>query len=94
MAVPISCPYFFTSTWEPSTLTWEGSTSTWGPSTSTWEAPAALLAVENGPEGVKNVVWGLLASGQQEIRQYRARWRDDDQHFGDWSDIVQVTASP
>ena len=35
-----------------------------------------------------------LVSGQPEVRQYRARWRDDDQPFGDWSDIVQVTASP
>ncbi len=34
------------------------------------------------------------APGQPEVRQYRARWRDDDQPFGDWSDIVQVTARP
>jgi len=35
-----------------------------------------------------------LVAGQPEVRQYRARWRDDDQPFGDWSDIVQVTARP
>jgi len=35
-----------------------------------------------------------LVPGQPEVRQYRARCRDDDQPFGDWSDIVQVTARP
>jgi len=35
-----------------------------------------------------------LAPGQPEVRQYRARWRDDDSPVGDWSDIVQVTAQP
>jgi hypothetical protein len=35
-----------------------------------------------------------LVPGQREVRQYRARWRDDDQPVGDWSDIVQVTARP
>jgi len=35
-----------------------------------------------------------LDPAQPEIRQYRARWRDDDQPFGDRSDIVQVTARP
>ena len=35
-----------------------------------------------------------LVAGQPEVRQYRARWRDDDQPLGDWSDIVQVTARP
>ena len=35
-----------------------------------------------------------LVAGQPEVRQYRARWRDDDQPVGDWSDIVQVTAQP
>ena len=35
-----------------------------------------------------------VVAGQPEVRQYRARWRDDDQPFGDWSDIVQVTARP
>ena len=33
---------------------------TWEASTATWEAPATLLAVENGPEGVNNAVWGAL----------------------------------
>jgi len=37
---------------------------------------------------------GALVCGQPEVRQYRARWPDDDQPFGDWSDIVQVTARP
>ena len=35
-----------------------------------------------------------LVAGQPEVRQYRARWRDDDLPVGDWSDIVQVTARP
>ena len=35
-----------------------------------------------------------LTPGQPEVRQYRARYRDDDQPVGDWSDIVQVTAQP
>jgi hypothetical protein len=32
--------------------------------------------------------------GQPEVRQYRARYRDDDHPLGHWSDIVQVTARP
>jgi len=32
--------------------------------------------------------------GQPEVRQYRPRWRDDNQPLGHWSDIVQVTARP
>lgn len=35
-----------------------------------------------------------LAAGQPEVRQYKARFRDDDLPVGDWSDIVQVTARP
>ncbi|MFH0983065.1 MAG: hypothetical protein V2A79_16220 [Planctomycetota bacterium] len=35
-----------------------------------------------------------LAPDQPEVGQYRARYRDDDQPVGDWSDIVQVTAQP
>ncbi|MCG3138305.1 MAG: hypothetical protein HJJLKODD_02167 [Phycisphaerae bacterium] len=35
-----------------------------------------------------------LVANQPEVRRYRARYRDDDQPVGDWSDIVQVTARP
>ncbi len=35
-----------------------------------------------------------LVPGQPEVRQYRARWRDDDLPFGDWSGIVQVSVGP
>jgi hypothetical protein len=35
-----------------------------------------------------------LAAGQSEVRQYKARFRDDDLPVGDWSDIVQVPARP
>jgi hypothetical protein len=32
-------------------------------------------------------------AGQPENRRYRARYRDDDQPVGEWSDIVEVTAA-
>jgi hypothetical protein len=35
-----------------------------------------------------------LVAGQPEVHRYRARYREDDQPFADWSDIVQVTARP
>jgi hypothetical protein len=35
-----------------------------------------------------------LGRGGPEVRQYRARWCDDDQPVGDWSDTVKVTAHP
>jgi len=31
-------------------------------------------------------------AGQPENRQYKARFRKNDQPVGDWSDIVEVTA--
>jgi hypothetical protein len=34
------------------------------------------------------------ATGQPEVRDYRTRRRDNDQPFGDWSDLVEVTARP
>jgi hypothetical protein len=34
-----------------------------------------------------------LVAGQPENRRYRARYRDDDQPVGAWSDIVEVTAA-
>jgi hypothetical protein len=34
-----------------------------------------------------------LVAGQPENRRYRARYRDDDQPVGEWSDIVEVTAA-
>jgi hypothetical protein len=33
-------------------------------------------------------------AGQPGIREHHSRRRDDDHPFGDWSDIVQVTARP
>lgn len=33
-----------------------------------------------------------LVAGQPESRRYRARYRDDDEPVGEWSDIVEVTA--
>lgn len=33
-----------------------------------------------------------LVSGQPEVRQYRARYRDNDLPVGDWSDVVSATA--
>ncbi len=33
-----------------------------------------------------------LVANTPETRRYRARWRDDDVPFGNWSDIVEVTA--
>jgi hypothetical protein len=35
-----------------------------------------------------------LVAGQPEIREYRARFRDNDLPVGDWSDIVSITAQP
>ncbi len=56
------------------------------------EADFSLLAYDtNSPYLDARVP---LVTGQPEVRQYRARWRDDDLPFGDWSDIVQVTARP
>jgi hypothetical protein len=34
-----------------------------------------------------------LVAGQPENRRYRARYRDDDQPVGEWSDIIEVTAA-
>ncbi len=36
---------------------------------------------------------GPLVAGQPENRRYRARYRDDDNPVGEWSDIVEVTAA-
>jgi len=56
------------------------------------EADFSLLAYDtNSPYLDARVP---LVAGQPEVRQYRARWRDDDLPVGDWSDIVQVTARP
>ena len=33
-----------------------------------------------------------LVPGQPEVRQYRARFKDDDLPVGDWSDVISVTA--
>jgi hypothetical protein len=35
-----------------------------------------------------------LVAGQPEIREYQARFRDNDVPVGDWSDIVSATAQP
>jgi len=35
-----------------------------------------------------------LVAGQPEVREYRARFRDNDIPVGDWSDIVSATAQP
>lgn len=35
-----------------------------------------------------------LVPGQPETREYRARYRDNDQPVGDWSDIISVVAKP
>ena len=35
-----------------------------------------------------------LVAGTPELREYRARFRDDDVPSGTWSDVVSVTASP
>ena len=35
---------------------------------------------------------GDQVAGQPESRRYRARYRDDDDPVGEWSDIVEVTA--
>ena len=34
-----------------------------------------------------------LVAGQPENRRYRARYRDDDNPVGEWSDIIEVTAA-
>jgi hypothetical protein len=36
----------------------------------------------------------MALPGRWQARCCRIRYRDDDQPFGDWSDIVQVTARP
>lgn len=33
-----------------------------------------------------------LVAGQPEVRQYRARFKDNDLPVGDWSDVISVTA--
>lgn len=35
-----------------------------------------------------------LVPGQPEVREYRARYRDDDLPVGEWSDVIAVTAQP
>ena len=56
------------------------------------EADFSLLAYDTNSPYLD--ARATLVAGQPEVRQYRARWRDDDLPFGDWSDIVQVTARP
>ncbi|HRF60983.1 MAG TPA: hypothetical protein PLH94_13850 [Fimbriimonadaceae bacterium] len=35
---------------------------------------------------------GPLVTGQPEVREYRARYKDDDLPVGEWSDVISVTA--
>lgn len=51
-------------------------------------------ATENSIEAARELRRLRWVKGQPEVRQYRARWSDDDRPFGDWSDIVQVTVRP